>query len=554
MRYPAVLELNYVPGSFTYLEEKNTPKRERCILKEKYNPEQDIFRVHSTMFDFTSSTEITWAVVAVLITFVVYYAWSLVRPKYVGQNIPPFPAPKRFLTGHLHLWVPKQELEVVRGMRAAAGDIFSLDFFGKLMVIVNGHENVKEICTKHWNEAPDRPVFVHQHVLDEVNCGVLNATGENWKAQRTATISIMRDLGMGKSRLAERIVEEVEVFVNKLKSFDAKPVDFKLLINISVSNVICAMIIGKRFDHSDPYFLKLVKQVDIAFTKVPTLAIGILVQFARYLPFDVTGIKMWVDSMFTFRHEFALPYIEASKQNSLENESTDCYIPAYRQKMEQETQKHATKFLNEKNLSASILHLFLGGTETTSTTITWCVLYCLHHPEVQEKAFKEINAHVGVNRFPTIADKPQLCYVEAIVRETQRMSAVSALLPRIASKDFEFKGYTIPKDTIILINTVSCLQDAKNWGDPEKFRPERFLTKEGTLHSPEEFVPFGMGKRTCLAENLAKMELFLFMAALIQNFRFEPENPEEMPTMKGQIQMVHAPVPYKVKFVPRSLE
>ncbi|KAK3711814.1 hypothetical protein RRG08_037018 [Elysia crispata] len=506
------------------------------------------------MFSFTSMSEITWTVIAVLIGLVVYYAWSLVRPKYTGLNIPPFPAPKRFLTGHLHLWVPKHELEVVRDMRAAAGDIFSLDFFGKLMVVVNGHENVKEIVVKHWKEAPNRPVFVHQHVLDEVNCGVLNATGDNWKAQRTATISIMRDFGMGKSRLAEKIVEEVEVFVNKLKSFDSKPIDFKLLINVSVSNVICAMIIGKRFDHNDQYFSKLVKQVDIAFSKVPTLAVGILVSFARYLPFDVAGIKIWVDSMFAFRNEFALPYIEAAKRNALGNDLPDCYIPAYRQKMEQETHKGLTKYLNEKNLSASILQLFLGGTETTSTTIYWTVLYLLHHPEVQQKAFKEIEAHVGLDRLPTLAHKPQLCYLEAVIRESQRLSAVSALLPRIAVENFEFKGFTIPKDTIILVNTVSCLQDAKNWGDPENFRPERFLTEDGNLHNPEEFCPFGMGKRTCLAENLAKMELFLFLGAMIQNFRFEPENCDEMPTMKGHIQMVHAPKPFKVKFVPRSRE
>ena len=318
------------------------------------------------MVDVTSLFEITWAVIAVFIGLVVYFTWSIVRPKYTGLNIPPFPAPKRFLTGHLHLWIPKQELDVVRDMRATTGDIFSLDFFGKLMVVVNGHENVKEMFIKHWSEAPNRPVFVHQHILDEVNCGVLNATGENWKAQRTATISILRDFGMGKNRLAEKIVEEVGVFVNKLKSFDSKPIDFKLLINVSTANVICAMIIGKRFDHDDPKFSKLVKQVDTAFSKVPTLAVGILVAFARFLPFDVFGIKIWVDSMFDFRNEFALPYIEASKKNSLGNEPPDCYIPAYRQKMEQETQKGScNSFLVAQKRQAP---QFIGLSCTSSIT------------------------------------------------------------------------------------------------------------------------------------------------------------------------------------------
>lgn len=59
--------------------------------------------------------------------------------------------------------------------------------------------------------------------------------------------------------------------------------------------------------------------------------------------------------------------------------------------------------------------------------------------------------------------------------------------------DTKVRGYTIPAGAVIMPNLDSVLHDEKIWGDPQNFRPERFLDNKGNLLQREEFVPFSLG-------------------------------------------------------------
>ncbi|OWA52865.1 putative Cytochrome P450 2U1 [Hypsibius exemplaris] len=76
-------------------------------------------------------------------------------------------------------------------------------------------------------------------------------------------------------------------------------------------------------------------------------------------------------------------------------------------------------------------------------------------------------------------------------------------------EDIQLEGYTIPKDTLIISNLFSIHRDSRYWKNPEKFDPTRFLDADRKLIRPEGFIPFSIGKRVCLGEALARMELFL---------------------------------------------
>ena len=151
--------------------------------------------------------------------------------------------------------------------------------------------------------------------------------------------------------------------------------------------------------------------------------------------------------------------------------------------------------LSEFSLLKAAGDLFLAGTETTSTAINWTLLYFLHHPEVQDKCYNEICDVIGTGRLPSFGDKANMTYLEATTMEVLRAANIAPLATYHASPhDITFRGHVIPKDAVILPNLDSVLQDPEIWGDPENFRPERFIDPDGKVKRPEEFIPFGMGK------------------------------------------------------------
>lgn len=108
------------------------------------------------------------------------------------------------------------------------------------------------------------------------------------------------------------------------------------------------------------------------------------------------------------------------------------------------------------------------------------------------------------------------------------------------------QGYTIPKGSVIVPNLWSVHRDPNIWEKPDEFQPSRFLDEKGQLIKKEAFIPFGMGKRVCMGEQLAKMELFLIFASLMQSFTFlYPENAAK-PSMDGRFGLTLAPCPFNI--------
>lgn len=112
----------------------------------------------------------------------------------------------------------------------------------------------------------------------------------------------------------------------------------------------------------------------------------------------------------------------------------------------------------------------------------------------------------------------------------------------------------------VYINLWSLHHDESVWPDPWTFNPNRFLDADGNLLPPNhdnrrKFLPFGAGRRVCLGETLAKNRLFLFAAALVQNFYFEAEDKENLPEIDPRtykMGLVLHPKPFKLRAIPRG--
>jgi len=138
--------------------------------------------------------------------------------------------------------------------------------------------------------------------------------------------------------------------------------------------------------------------------------------------------------------------------------------------------------------------------------------------------------------------------------EVMRCSSIVPIgVSHMAVEDTKIGGYDIPKGTMVGANIYQVHHDPEVWGDPETFRPERFINPDGTcMQRHESLMPFSVGRRVCMGESLARDSLFLFTTILLQNFTLTVPEGREMPTMQPKFgQITSNPHPFQVSMKSR---
>jgi len=159
------------------------------------------------------------------------------------------------------------------------------------------------------------------------------------------------------------------------------------------------------------------------------------------------------------------------------------------------------------------------------------------HPDVQTKAQHEIERVVGSDRLPGLQDRGCLPYVENLIREVIRWWTLAPFSPgHRLMEDDEYKGYFIPKETIVLPCLWCISRDEKMYPEPETFRPERFdeVGPDSQLPLDPHKFSFGMGRRICPGQDFADMVLFsnvvVFLATTTVSKSLDTQGNEITPT------------------------
>ncbi|RMC17677.1 hypothetical protein DUI87_05341 [Hirundo rustica rustica] len=432
-------------------------------------------------------------------------------------NLPPGPRPLP-LIGNLNVVDLKKPFRSLTELSKIYGNVFTVHFGPRKVVVLAGYETIKDALLNHAEEFGERAEIPIFRKITQGN-GIAFSHGELWKATRRFTLSTLRDFGMGKRTLEIRILEEVNSLIKYFESYHGKPFDTKMILNNAVSNVICSILFGERFEYDDPVFLTLLKLINQN-TKLLGSPMVQLYNFYPSLGF-LSGASKTVLQNISELNAFLQKLFQEHKEELNENDLTG-FVDAFLVKQKQESKKQHTAFSNG-NLMFSTLDLFAAGTETTSTTVRWGLLLMMKYPEIQRKIQEEMNHVIEPGELPRLEDRKKMPYTEAVIHEIQRFANIVPMgVSRSTPRDVNFRGYVIPKGIEIIPLLTSALNDELHWKTPDQFNPSHFLDANGNFIRREAFIPFSVGRRACLGEGLAKMELFLFFSGLLRKFVFQP--------------------------------
>ncbi|XP_014671845.1 PREDICTED: cytochrome P450 2U1-like [Priapulus caudatus] len=317
---------------------------------------------------------------------------------------------------------------------------------------------------------------------------------------------------------------------------------------VGVSTIICSLVFGKHYTHDDAFLKQYLEILDEMAANMSNGAAAAFLPFLRILPGNVLT-KFKRNSDWIRANWLDIELVEHKETVDVSNPRD--YIDAYLAKMqttkEGSTSRHPTTHMSDEQLVACLGDLFAAGTETTTNTLKWGLLYMLRYPDIQRKVQAELDEVVGRGRLPSIKDKPNLPYTHAAVLEMLRCSSVVPLgVLRATTKETTIGGYRIPNRTVLIPNLWAVTHDPRYWEKPDEFYPEHFLDADGKVTNREALIPFSSGTRLCIGELLARMELFLFFSSVLQRFTLAPPEGSPRPEAKGKLGITLSPQPYKL--------
>ncbi|XP_068106793.1 cytochrome P450 2A5-like isoform X2 [Hyperolius riggenbachi] len=408
---------------------------------------------------------------AVCISLIVYFFTK--KRKMRWKNMPPGPPPLPILGTIMHMSTKEMPQSLVK-LSKQYGPVFTIYMANDPMVVLSGYECVKEA------------------LVDRSDAFTARASME----------------------LAFLIFKDYDSL------FD--PTD---LLRLAVSNVICSVVFGERFDYEDEKFMNLLNLLEEIFNKLAS-PWGILLNLFPKLLYCLPGPHQKVFKNTDKMKKFILQSIEYHKKTIDMNCPRD-FIDSFLIKMVEEKNNPSTEF-HFDNLIGTVTDLFFAGVETTSVTLRHAFLILLKRTDVTRKMQEEIDSVIGQSRCPSASDRISMPYTDAVVHEIQRFADIVPMgVARATSKDTEFRGYHIPKGTMIAPLLTSVHKDGQYFKQPEEFNPGHFLDENGGFRNSDAFLPFSIGKRSCLGEGLARMEIFLFVTTVLQKFNLKTNKAPE---------------------------
>ncbi|PVD37572.1 hypothetical protein C0Q70_00168 [Pomacea canaliculata] len=359
-------------------------------------------------------------------------------------------------------------------LRKMYGDVFSIKLGSFSAIIVNGKDPIKEALVTKGDDFSARPPFTTATLLNEGRNLGFSAFGPVWKAHRKLLSNVLYAFTNARNNPIEDIVvSEAITVVEDFIAHGNEPFRVCDIVTMAACSMMYQLCYGRNKNiREDPDFSAALRN-NREFAKFTEAGnpVDVMPWIRHILPWKILDFRKVLQSLYSYRIKKVEDH-EKTFDEENRRDITDGLIHAANHLSEKEKEVG----LDRRRVIESLDTIFGAGVMTVSTFFDWCVLLMAAHPETQEKVFQEIEDVVGQSRYPSLADRSRLPLVEATIYEVLRFSCpVPFALPHATTCDTTIQGYDVPKGTVVLVNLFSILHDKETWGDPEKFRPERFL-------------------------------------------------------------------------------
>ncbi|XP_055354869.1 cytochrome P450 2F3-like [Paramacrobiotus metropolitanus] len=442
-----------------------------------------------------------------------------------------------------------------QGMFTLRLDFKHLFVICRKVIMLTSYQRFREFLVDHAWEFAGRPPELHFDGVPVkgnvflsiicLQCIVAAGMDEDARAIRKFTLVTLRSFGFGKTSMQDTMLLETTNLLDALRQHTGRPLNPRTPIANASANVIAGVLLGKTFPHGTDGFRdlmdSLLQGVEVMTIKEQNLYLPFLKPFLKkkyqqHLGRFLYGIGILAD---TVKEHVGI------RVSGLPRDFIDCWL--------QHAEQSAKGPFDQQHLTSVVFDMFTGGFETTCSTILWVMSMMLHHPDIQLRMQKEIDNVVRADERVTLEHRDQLVYTEAVILETMRKYPLLPFsVPHASTMDTSVAGYHIPEGTRVMVHVYSIHHDPALWTDPATFRPERFITANQTLTVPEFFIPFGAGRRSCIGEQLARKELFLFIANILHTFRIRLPEAAALPSLQGSAGVVFYPPPFEVVLEERS--
>ncbi|CAL2043683.1 unnamed protein product [Caenorhabditis brenneri] len=471
-------------------------------------------------------------------------AWLVVRQYQKVARLPPGPVSLP-LIGNLpqiiyYLWRTGGIVSTLDLFRKRYGNVFTLWVGPVPHVNIADYETSYDVFVKNANKYAEK---FHAPMFRELrkDIGILTSNGEHWQEMRRFSLFTFRNMGVGKDLMEMRIMEELNA---RCADIDKKAINGVTttqaaeFFDLTVGSIINSILVGKRFEeHNKEEFLKIKQSMDASFETFSPFDMTVPVWFLKYFfPRRFEQMRDNQETSKDFAAKEAMKRIEDIKAGKyvIDENNLQDYTDAFLLKIQKDGESYD---FNTESLRTMILDLWITGQETTTTTLISGFNQLLLHPEVMDKARTELMKITENGSRPlSLADRASTPYLNAMIGEIQRHASIlNVSFWKYNLEPTYMGGHPVDSGALVTAQLSALHVNETVFKNPQEFDPERFIRDEKLL---QKVIPFGLGKRSCLGESLARSELFLIFGNLLLRYKFKPHGPlstkEIMPYSAGK--------------------